>query len=186
MKYVDSLPQSCRLEAALRYAQLGWMVFPCHATLPSSQGCTCDQANCQAPGKHALFEHGELFATRDEEAIRQWWKHWPGASIGIVTGEASGLMVLDIDAAHGGLDTLHELQSHGEVEFASAVRTPSGGLHLYLQYSSLQAEYGQGITVCSDGAYVIAPPSLHAAFSTWSWIGITKGIKDEPVELIAG
>jgi hypothetical protein len=44
-------------------------------------------------------------ATTDRTTITTWWKQWPGAMIGIPTGEPSGVFVLDIDRDEGkGLD----------------------------------------------------------------------------------
>ncbi|MCX7701460.1 MAG: bifunctional DNA primase/polymerase [Gemmataceae bacterium] len=65
------------LTAALRYAELGYPVFPC---TPS--------------GKTPRTEHGFHDATIDPEQIERWWSQHPGAHIAIPT---AGLLVLDID-----------------------------------------------------------------------------------------
>jgi hypothetical protein len=51
----------------------------------------------QAPGKHPLTRHGLHDATADPGVIRRWWTRWPQANVGIRTGAASGLLVIDID-----------------------------------------------------------------------------------------
>ena len=32
-----------------------------------------------------------------EEEIYRWWQQYPNANIGIVTGEVSGIVVIDLD-----------------------------------------------------------------------------------------
>jgi hypothetical protein len=36
-----------------------------------------------------------------EEEVRGWWKKWPNAMIGIITGKISDLAVIDIDTDEG-------------------------------------------------------------------------------------
>jgi Bifunctional DNA primase/polymerase, N-terminal len=72
------------LKAALAYAQRGFAVFP-----------------CKPRGKAPLVKHGLNAATRDETRIRKWWTRWPDANVGIATGAASRLLVVDIDSLEG-------------------------------------------------------------------------------------
>ena len=32
------------------------------------------------------------------EQVRRWWRRWPEANVGVVTGAVSGLVVLSIDS----------------------------------------------------------------------------------------
>ena len=63
----------------------------------------------------------------DESQIRQWWKKWPGANIGIVTGEISGLNVIDVDTDQG-LDAIKSVLEADNVEIAQ--QTDTSGLAL--------------------------------------------------------
>ena len=105
------------LEAALRYAASGLPVFPCGAN------------------KAPLTPHGFKDATIDKPKIRQWWKQWPNALIGMPTGRTSGLVVLDVDmdAAEGkdGAASLREYLAHcgAELPKTRCVLTPRGGRH---------------------------------------------------------
>src|SRR5438128_2625324 len=94
--HLPDAPTSEVLQAALNCAsQRGWYVFPCH---PDT--------------KRPVVEHGLKDATRDEQTIRQWWKRWPGAMIGVRTGELSGIWVIDLDIGEGvdGISALARLE----------------------------------------------------------------------------
>ena len=87
------------LDAALRYAEQGWAVFPVWA--PNGDGeCTCERAGaCEHPGKHPmgrLAPRGFLDATTDPAIITRWWTQAPEANIGVWAG-GSGLVIIDID-----------------------------------------------------------------------------------------
>ena len=46
---------------------------------------------------------GQFYDTRaSREQVEKWWTDNPNANIGILTGEASGVVVIDIDPKHGG------------------------------------------------------------------------------------
>src|SRR4051794_33968519 len=83
---------------ALRYAERGWHVFPCHHI--EDGRCTC-VGECASPGKHPMTPHGFKDATTDKDRIQEWWSQFPSANIGIRTGEVSGVWVLDLDGAGG-------------------------------------------------------------------------------------
>jgi hypothetical protein len=68
------------LDDAPEYARRGLSVF------------SCNPAN-----KAPLVKNGFKAATCDEQQIREWWTTWPQAMIGVPTGPASGIDVIDID-----------------------------------------------------------------------------------------
>jgi hypothetical protein len=70
-------------DAAHRYADAGWPVFP-----------------CQPGGKVPATRHGHLDATTSHAKIDRWWARTPDANVGIATG-APGPDVLDIDVKTG-------------------------------------------------------------------------------------
>jgi hypothetical protein len=157
------------IDAAIVYAGRGWAVFPCHSPSGHSGGCSCCRADCSSPGKHPRVTTGLKAATTDRAQIRQWWDRWPGANVGVRTGAVSGLVVLDIDPDHGGVETLGRvLRIHGEFPACRTVRTGSGGHHLYFMHpggivrNDAGRRLGPGLDVRGDGGYVIAPPSRHA------------------------
>jgi putative DNA primase/helicase len=87
-------------KAAEWYGQRGYPVFPLH-TIEGGR-CSCGSSSCETPGKHPRIVQWPENATAQSGMIKTWWDRWPEANIGLVTGEASGLVVLDVDPRHGG------------------------------------------------------------------------------------
>src|SRR5262245_56674086 len=56
---------------------------------------------CQPRGKEPACDTGLHAATTDIERINRWWQAFPDLNIGIATGKASGVFVLDIDGEDG-------------------------------------------------------------------------------------
>ena len=73
------------LEYALKYAALGWAIFPCRPN-----------------DKRPATSHGCLDATTDADQIREWWTKIPDLNIGLACGEISGITALDIDPRSNG------------------------------------------------------------------------------------
>src|SRR5262245_25870803 len=128
------------LEAALEYARTV-PVFPCGSD------------------KKPLTPHGFKDATQDAATIRQWWTRRPNAMIGMPTGEASGLSVVDLDVGKGkdGYAALPDWKSMTP----RISRTPSGGAHLFFQHTEgrRNSTGRDGVDVRAEGGYVILPPS---------------------------
>ncbi len=157
--------------AALRYARRGWAVFPCHT--PGPAGCSCGAgSSCTSAGKHPRTRRGLHDASAEPDVVARWWRTWPAANVGLRTG--AGLVVVDLDPAHGGMAALADLEAaHGRLPPTAAVRTGGAGLHLYFAAEgpvrNSAGVLGPGIDVRGDGGYVIAPPSRHAAGSPYRW-----------------
>jgi putative DNA primase/helicase len=137
------------LDAALRYADNGWPVFP-----------------LQSNRKEPATEHGCKDATTDQAQLRAWFANGRRCNVGVATGNRSGLLVIDIDVKKGvdGFATLAKLEAElGSISDTRTVATPSGGAHLYLSVDQelrcSTGTLGPGIDVRCDGGYVVAPPS---------------------------
>ena len=137
------------LDAALRYAEHGWPVFPL------SPG-----TKVPLPGTHGLLE-----ASTDERQLVRWWDRHPDRNIGIATGKP-GPDVLDVDThprRSSGFAAWNQLKRAGLVRGQQAtVQTPSRGLHAYFAGT----EQGNGkltrhaIDFRGRGGYVCAPGSV--------------------------
>ena len=101
---------------ALRYARAGFRILPCHP-------------HTKAP----LCEHGAKDATTDEGIIREWFRRWPHAGIGMALG---GLVAVDVDVRDDkrGAETLDALLAqHGPLPDGPVQRTRSDGRHYLLR-----------------------------------------------------
>lgn len=144
--------------AALGYLALGWSVAP-----------------VQARGKRPLVRWTALQSARATPAeIARWFERWPDANVGVVTGAVSGLVVLDVDAGHGGEESLAELERmHGPLEPTPESLTGGGGRHLYFRHPGQEignrAGFREGLDLRGDGGMVVAPPSIHPSGRPYRW-----------------
>jgi hypothetical protein len=158
------------LDAALFYAEeLGWIIVPacwdpCTVAWHNKDGETCSQ-----PGKRPLVRWKDR-DRNDPNEIRRWWQRWPDANIAVITGRASGPILLDVDNGAEGGDTLAKLMEElGKIPPTFTVQTPGKpgkepGLHFYLNHPGghvkLSAgELGPGLDVRGDNGIGILPPS---------------------------
>lgn len=116
--------------------------------------------------------HGVHDAATDEAAVREMWRRWPRANLGIATGQVSGFDVLDVDPRHDGDETLAELvREWGPLPDTVEQITGGGGRHILFAYSgrNLGSAIGPGLDIRSDGDLIVAPPSLHASGRHYEW-----------------
>ncbi len=114
--------------------------------------------------------HQKKKATPEE--IRQWWKQWPAAMIGIVTGEISGIFVVDCDTAEG-YESVQKLIPDNLL--FPLERTPRGGWHLYFKWLSeykltIGAGIMPGVDIRGEGGYIIAAPSMNGNGKSYEWL----------------
>src|SRR5271154_5989908 len=128
---IDGTPSDLTMKrAALWYASNGFPVFPLH--WPTKVGCSCKSQDCSDTGKHPRTLHGFKDATSEPAKVSEWWDKWPKANIGIPTGAASGLLVLDVDPRNGGVDSLESLiMKHGHFSGTAEQVTGGGGRHFF-------------------------------------------------------
>ena len=160
-------------KAALWYAAHGFPVFPLHSA-PGGV-CSCGDPNCQNPGKHPRTAHGFKDATQDQDRIAAWWNRWPDANIGIPTGAASGLLVVDCDPRNGGpADRSELIERCGPIPDTAEAITGGRGRHLYFRHGggAVPKALAPGIDLKGDGGYVVAPPSIHSSGNAYQWDGI--------------
>jgi bifunctional DNA primase/polymerase-like protein len=158
------------------YAKRGWPVFPLY--WPVSDGrCSCGAERCSSPAKHPLTRKGLKDATCDVETIQRWWEHYPQANVAIKTGEDSGLVVIDVDPAHGGEESLAKLEAkHGPLPDTLTSITGGGGRHLFFAHpgekvpNNAGTKLGKGLDIRGDGGYVCGPPSMHASGNAYQFV----------------
>ena len=173
MRPIESNPLA---EHARAYAEYGWSVLPLWWPVPPTGDCACGLPDCESAGKHPirrLVPHGLHDATRDQATVECWWRSSTHANIGIRTGGASALVVLDVDDEAGRLALRGLIAANGRFE-ARWVRTGSGGWHAYFAHPgspvpNSAGRLGEGLDVRGEGGYVVAPPSMHQSNYRYRW-----------------
>ena len=174
------------LAAASAYAQAKFKVFPTHTI--RNGVCTCGSAKDCSPGKHPigiLVPRGVLDATDDLGVVDRWWTQVPDANIGLATGKASNVVVLDVDGPIGE-ETLAKIErKHGSLPATLQVKTGKGR-HLYFRYPTnvvkvkSVARKKLGLDVRADGGYVIAPHSIHASGRRYTFLEGSAALAECP------
>lgn len=178
-----STATASRVDWALRYAALGWRVFPCHWIV--NGGCSCGDEECSRPGKHPLgwreaAPHGLKDATTDPDRLRYWFTRWAAANMAIATGPESGVWVLDADGAEGVRQFGLMCEAHGALPPHPLARTGGGGQHHFFPWpadgqaiGNRQRHGGFPIDVRGAGGYVLVEPSVNLkgvyAWETAPW-----------------
>jgi putative DNA primase/helicase len=137
--------------------------------------------------KSPYISHWQDAATTDLAQIDVWWSRHPDAIIGVVCGERSGLLVVDIDAG---------ANKCGEESFAATglkipetvqTRTMSGGRHLLFKYppganirNSASTCFGQDVDVRAEGGYVIFAGSVLPDGRSYEYV---EGLSIEEVDI---
>lgn len=179
---VKNISSNCRsqsdkdliLNAALEYGLRGWHVIPLHWPLPNGN-CSCGKPQCDAPGKHPIINNWTNFGTTDQKQIINWWSQWPKANVGILAGERSGLLILDVDLKDDGPDELSKLEIiYGKLPDTVEAITGSGGRHIFFKNPKgiripNKVRFYKGLDTRSDGGMVVVAPSLHISGKRYEW-----------------
>ena len=145
--------------AALNYRAAGWSVVP-----------------LRPRDKRPLIEWERFQHERASSAnVTEWYRRWPDANVGVVTGEISNLVVLDIDPNHGGDASIGRLERQlAPLPVTVQATTGGGGRHLYFTHPGglvrNRTGLAQGIDVRGDGGYIVGPPSVHPSGKHYAWV----------------
>jgi hypothetical protein len=173
--------------SALNYAANGWPVFvlgrtkrpvanchPCRIAGDEHDPRSCDCLTC----------HGFYAASTDPHRIAAMLHAVPAGLLATRTGAVSGLVVVDIDPAHGG--TLDK----SLMTPTATVATGGGGWHLYYRHPGVPVPSRplpgrSGVDIKADGGYVVAPPSRHPRTGRpYRWVG-GRDVNEMPPALLA-
>jgi hypothetical protein len=155
LSYHNSTTKTKLHKAALAYCRKGLPVIP-----------------LQPRDKRPLIEWAEYqTATATESEVSDWWKKWPDANIGIVTGKISDIIVLDVDGEPG-IKTLK--QERLQIPPTLTARTGGGGFHYVFKHPGGEIRNFcrklPSLDLRGDGGYVVAPPSVHNSGNVYEWI----------------
>ena len=129
-------------------------------------------------------------ASKDAAAIADLWRRYPCPLVGIVTGAASGISVLDIDRKHDAACMFWQ-RNRDRLLPTRAFITRSGGLHLYYRHHdgirNTQSRVCPGVDTRGEGGFIISwwcagldcydlsPPAA------WpEWLGLTTPAAPPP------
>jgi hypothetical protein len=109
------------------------------------------------------------------EEINEWWRKYPSANVGIVTGKVSGIFVVDLDKYAPDYSEEVFNKYFPENIICPTASTARGGQHLYFSYPensniSIGARNVDGIDFRGEGGFVVAPPSIGENGKPYLWV----------------
>lgn len=160
-------------DQALELLSYGLALIP--VAWPVRGGCGCGKPDCKASGKHPLIPDWPNQWTQDINQVDKWLKRWPNLNLGIVTGFASSVVVLDIDGPEGE-ESLRQLEEkRGPLPETWEAVTGGGGRHIYFSCPANVSElknavkFLPGLDIRANGGQVLAPGSLHYTGAYYEW-----------------
>lgn len=131
-------------------------------------------------------------ATRDVAQVRDWWAAQPSRNIGIRTGSASRIWVLDVDGPRGESSLAELEREHGPVMATFTVRTGNGRQMYFAWPVEVEVrndtDLRPGIDVRGEGGYVVGPGSVHPSGRIYE-IAVDAPVAAAPpwlLDLVAG
>lgn len=133
------------LKQAIEYHRMGLSVIPLKP-----------DKKCHVQWKKYQTEH----ATENE--ISDWWRRWPEANTGIVTGSISGIDSIDIDGQEA-YDAVNDFFIPSN--FTSPIyQTPDKGFQIWVKHkpglpnaADMISKVVKGVDVRTNGGYTVAP-----------------------------
>lgn len=157
--------------AALDYASRGWRVVPLYNIRPDGS-CACGKADCDgnSRGKHPRLTQWQEKASADPKKIEYWWGMWPAANVGVMCGQDTGFMVVDVDGPEG------EASLEGK-DWPQTQKVRTGrGYHYHFKWPKLDfklknnAAILPGIDIKVGKGQVAMPPSMHYNGTKYEWV----------------
>ena len=143
------------LKAAIAYQKRGLSVIPVGAG---------------PKGKLPLTKWKPFQTRRATEAeIVAWWTQWPWANVAIVTGEISGVTIVDCDNAAAVALVESWLPDSFDCPIVS---TPRGGRHYWFAYTpelKTNTDRVRKIDIRNDKAIALVPPS-RTFYGEYRWL----------------
>jgi hypothetical protein len=159
--------------AALDYLARAWLPVPVcnteHVAVGRSHGL-----RCRTPGLTPLISLTEVLARRPTPTdLERWWHRFPLAGVGIVLGEPSHLIAVDVQG-EGGEKKLAEL-SGGDLPRTAEILTDRGRRLLFslapgaaAHTMNIPVEFGM-FKLLGSGVVLVMPPSRVAGDGVYRW-----------------
>ncbi|KKN02000.1 hypothetical protein LCGC14_1122050 [marine sediment metagenome] len=158
-------------DRAVSLLRRGWSVVPVHVPVMGDV-CSCGN-DCSWPGKHPRVAWQPFTeALPSESQVIDWFDNeFYGANLGVVTGQVSDLVVVDVDG------TIDDFKALG-LPRTRTVLTGGGGYHFFYRTGRQPASSGIGVTpgidIKADGGFVVLPPSKHVSGLHYEWLNHDK------------
>jgi RecA-family ATPase len=171
------------------YIQAEHRIFGIHKIIKGA--CGCGDPECKAIGKHPVasnYQHSQVWSEEQLDTMELMGHFDTGFGVLV-----DGLLVVDVDARNGGVESFNQLCKDletdllGGCEFAVKTGSGNGSMHLYFKapsdvsLRSMHDDY-KGIDFKSSG-YVIGCGSLHASGQEYELI---HGSPDDVCEAPSG
>ena len=158
------------ISSAQGLASFDWPVFPVNP-------------DTKAP----LITGWQNRATSDRSGVAELFKDYPSAAIGLVTGQKSGLIVIDIDERENFSGLQNFTDAGHKIPPTITASTPSGGIHLFFKAPPVEvpnsvSKLVEGVDIRGDGGYVIAPPSV-TKWGQYRWTCKYRVFQEGPLPL---
>ena len=108
--------------------------------------------------------------------VREWIEKFPDLNLGVVTGSASQIVILDVDVSHGedGLESLKAMErEYGPLPKTPVARTATGGEHYYFRYQGQPLRrairFRPGLDLLAEDSYAVLPPSTGKNGRVYAW-----------------
>jgi hypothetical protein len=198
---VQEQDQPDMMAAALDYLRRGLPIIPLCSPDPDHPGDPNDpedrglcrehaarDTQCYGPGKRPL-ERWKLYQSMmpTEIEVCNWWRKYPQANVGLVTGQMSNAFAVDADSdaalatimAREGIEDapLHLTGRGAHLFFAHPAEAPDVEAIARISAGKL----GKGIDVRSEGGYIVLAPSVHRSGKRYRWHGDIPDFKQLPV-----
>ena len=128
---------------------------------------------------YVTFDKG----TTDSTQITTWFYQYEGCWWGILTGERSGITVIDIDR-HNGQDGFKTLEEKGlTLTSTMRQRTPHDGIHYIYKYNSQLPNKNNidvGIDVRNDNGFILIAPTIKDNGKTYEFLDFIFELDELP------
>lgn len=183
--------------AAVEYARRGWRVIPLFHVLTTGENpiCGCYRRDtCGTPGKHPQIKNWRENASNDPVLVAQWWRVWPRANVGLLTGGLARLVAIDVDGETGreSWQALQDMNEPVPETLRQTTGREGGGEHFLFTVDDdfemdkirNRTKMAPGIDVRAEGGLIVAPPSIHPTGAQYAWRDANAPLASMPAWLI--
>ncbi|MGV8954029.1 MAG: bifunctional DNA primase/polymerase [Cypionkella sp.] len=162
---------------ALALAPYGLKIFALWGIREVGGVFVCESGRKASPGKMPRAAGWQAAATDDPLILQGYARKYPRGNVGLHTGQASGVVVIDVDGQVG-VESLEEAEAVlGPLP--PTVRSRSGrvgvGFHLWFRLRENEApknsagRLGSGIDTRGQGGFIAIPGSRHKSGNRYVW-----------------